>query len=677
MKRVILAINANQKKQSVVLIDSNPDLKMMAKNKLSFSKAKRIFVQRDGQVLETADYSIIEQDDLVLVSGGEDYIGKATLISQFEKQGSKVRVICDRAGVEDLALKQLEAVSKLPGLNYAVGMPDLHAGNQYPIGAVFSFNEYIYPELIGGDIGCGMALHRFRASKNIIARPQKVADSIVTMEGDWKGNLKPWMDQHQLTNTSFDKSLGTIGRGNHFAEIQLIHEIYDPELCDLHRIDKESAYLLVHSGSRGLGKEILEKHIETNGRGVGLKVDSMAAQEYLKQHNEALRWAKCNRDIISQRIFESLNVTESDKILDIWHNNISEIKNEGHEYLHRKGAAPSNVPAIVIPGSRGTLSYVVVPIGDQKLNGYSVAHGAGREISRQKALALNQSFKKSVVNEYGGVVICEDKDLFYEEAPNAYKNIDNVVRDLQEQGIQEGRGFPKFIKLDQLKEALDDNGQLAIRVEMCELTIGESLPIGIALQEVTSCGDVDILTKENSKDSNYSLKAHRNILCTVPYFDRKLNGSFRRKRNTSSTASLATLVDSKRPTIDLQKFSRDAVCAMLDFIYTDEIKKSMPASINTRCEIYALAHYTENKNLLLYMTNKITRDNLKFTTLLDLLTIPNVDPTDGLYPRCLEFFNERVRETDKIPDFQSKLYDMDKQTLIDLLSISLGNLHSK
>ncbi|KAJ3309937.1 hypothetical protein HDV04_005506 [Boothiomyces sp. JEL0838] len=432
MKRITLAINANQKKQTVLLVDSNPDLKSLAKNKLSFSKTKRVYIQRKNFVVESLDFSIIEQNDLVLVSAGEDYIGKAVMVQAFVEQESKVRVICDKAGVEDLALKQLEAVSRLPGLNYAVGMPDLHAGNQFPIGAVFSFTNYLYPDLIGGDIGCGMALYKFKASKNIISRPQKVADSIVEMEGDWKGDLSGWMSNYGLPSTGFDGSLGTIGRGNHFAEIQLVHEIYDLDTFHSFGLEKDAAYLLVHSGSRGLGKHILEQHIENCGRGVGLLVDSKEAQDYLIMHDQALRWAKCNRSIIAQRIFDSLGIYKSELILDIWHNNISKIEGE---YLHRKGAAPSNVPLIVIPGSRGTLSYVVVPTGDQKLNGYSVAHGAGRELSRQKALTLNQNFKKPKTNEYGGVVICEDDDLYFEEAPNAYKNIDNVVQDLQDQGI--------------------------------------------------------------------------------------------------------------------------------------------------------------------------------------------------------------------------------------------------
>ncbi|KAJ3257169.1 hypothetical protein HK103_004867 [Boothiomyces macroporosus] len=242
---------------------------------------------------------------------------------------------------------------------------------------------------------------------------------------------------------------------------------------------------------------------------------------------------------------------------------------------------------------------------------------------------------------------------------------------------QEGRGFPKFIKWDLLQDAIDANTQFVIRVELCELTLGECLPLGIALQEVTNRGDVDILTKENLEGSTFCLRAHRNVLCTLPYFDRKLNGTLRKKRNTLSTASLTTLVDAKRPSIDLQKFSRDAVSAMLEFVYDREIKKTMPKSINTRCEIYALAHYTENKALLSYMTNKITKENLQFNTLFDLLTIPNIDPVDGLYPRCLEFFNHKITETSSIPNLQAKLYDMDKQTLIDLLQISLSNLHTK
>ena len=103
--------------------------------------------------------------------------------------------------------------------------------------------------------------------------------------------------------------------------------------------------------------------------------------------------------------------------------------------VHRKGATPSDKGYVVIPGSRGSYSYLVKPLTENSwIGGYSLAHGAGRKMSRSKALS-------SVKNQYENAnnllitplesrVICENKDLLYEEAPEAYKKIEDVVFDL-------------------------------------------------------------------------------------------------------------------------------------------------------------------------------------------------------------------------------------------------------
>lgn len=108
-------------------------------------------------------------------------------------------------------------------------------------------------------------------------------------------------------------------------------------------------------------------------------------------------------------------------------------------WLHRKGAAPADVGPVVIPGSRGHFSYLVQPTlatPHTEEAAYSLAHGAGRKWNRGKALQLGKaSTKKSetlVVTDLGSRVICENKDLLYEEVPNAYKEIEDIINDLQE-----------------------------------------------------------------------------------------------------------------------------------------------------------------------------------------------------------------------------------------------------
>ncbi|MDP6945812.1 MAG: RtcB family protein, partial [Myxococcota bacterium] len=106
-------------------------------------------------------------------------------------------------------------------------------------------------------------------------------------------------------------------------------------------------------------------------------------------------------------------------------------------WLHRKGAAPADKGPVVIPGSRGTLSYLVAPCGDGLANAQSLAHGAGRKWKRSEAKPrLSRRFRPEDLRrtKLGGRVICDDRDLLYEEAPQAYKDVDRVVQDLVDAG---------------------------------------------------------------------------------------------------------------------------------------------------------------------------------------------------------------------------------------------------
>jgi len=109
-------------------------------------------------------------------------------------------------------------------------------------------------------------------------------------------------------------------------------------------------------------------------------------------------------------------------------------------WLHRKGAAPTDLGPIVIPGSRGALSYLVLPNDSpdkQQYAGFSVAHGAGRRWARGKAVQA-EKFKNSnslTTTSLGSKVICEDKDLLFEEAPEAYKDIIDIISDLTSMNI--------------------------------------------------------------------------------------------------------------------------------------------------------------------------------------------------------------------------------------------------
>lgn len=349
-----------------------------------------------------------------------------------------IRVIAsDKNWIEGNAVQQLEKTAELKGIKMAVGLPDLHAGKGYPVGAAFVTQGWIYPALVGNDIGCGMGLWQtdLKLSK---MKPEKWA-SRLSLDDAWDGDAAEWLVSHCLPATLFERAIGTIGGGNHFAELQRIESIENSGAFNSLELDKNRLYLLVHSGSRGLGELTLRHHVEKFGHN-GIIAESDEAKDYISKHNQAVLWAQANRALIAHRFTEALR-SECKKVFDLNHNTVLPKDIDGHSYwLHRKGASPSDCGPLVIPGSRGSFSYLVKPIGDQTNNAYSLAHGAGRKWLRSDAkgrLAGKYKIYDFQKTDLGSFVICEDKDLIYEEAPQAYKNIDIVIQDMKEAGLIE------------------------------------------------------------------------------------------------------------------------------------------------------------------------------------------------------------------------------------------------
>ena len=349
-----------------------------------------------------------------------------------------IRVIAsDKNWIEGNAIQQLEKTAELEGIKMAVGLPDLHAGKGYPVGAAFMSQNWIYPALVGNDIGCGMGLWQtdLKLSK---MKPEKWA-SRLDLEDSWHGDVGAWLERYGLPASLFERSLGTIDGGNHFAELQRIERIENAKVFDDLGLDKNKLHLLVHSGSRGLGEMALRHHVENFGHN-GLKADSDEAKDYIRKHNQAILWAQANRALIAHRFTDALR-SGYEKVFDLPHNTVLTKELDGQTYwLHRKGASPSDCGALVIPGSRGSFSYLVKPIDNQTNNAYSLAHGAGRKWVRSDAkgrLAGKYKVDDFQKTDLGSYVICEDKDLIYEEAPQAYKNIDIVIQDMQEASLIE------------------------------------------------------------------------------------------------------------------------------------------------------------------------------------------------------------------------------------------------
>ena len=362
-----------------------------------------------------------------------------------------VRVIASpKSWIEGEAVRQLYATAKLEGTRLAVGFPDLHPGKGTPVGAAFVTDEIIYPHLIGGDIGCGMALFKTDLLRRE-AKPDRWAALRFNLEHPWDEDAGEFLAAHELESTDFDRALGTVGGGNHFAELQAVERIVDADEFKRLGIGKEQLVALVHSGSRGLGENVLRDYVEEH-HGNGAPADSVAAQEYLCGHDFAVRWARANRVLIAKRFVSALGA-EAECVWDGCHNSIQRAPGilPGSEleppewrpagrlsYVHRKGAVENDGAPLVIPGSRGSLSYLVKPTGDGAPCAWSVAHGAGRKWSRSETrLRMRERFgvMELVQTPLGGRVICEERDLLYEEAPAAYKNIEAVIQDLVQAGL--------------------------------------------------------------------------------------------------------------------------------------------------------------------------------------------------------------------------------------------------
>jgi RNA-splicing ligase RtcB len=235
-----------------------------------------------------------------------------------------------------------------------------------------------------------------------------------------------------------------------------------------------------------------------------LEEDSAEAKEYLQEHDQACRWAKASRDLIALRFLSCLepgepvwslgkNSTDAGdvhdailcakiglstrRVVDIWHNNVERVRwpptpptqdaneraltssaSQSNAYIHRKGAAPTlspstslPLPILPLPGSRGTPTLILRPEFPSSTshglqNAFSLAHGAGRSMSRAKALAsLSQKYKASSLLEpkggKGTWVVCEQKDLVFEEAPEAYKDVEAVGQDLVDFGAARRVGW--------------------------------------------------------------------------------------------------------------------------------------------------------------------------------------------------------------------------------------------
>jgi release factor H-coupled RctB family protein len=337
-----------------------------------------------------------------------------------------------KSWIEGEAVRQLDSVACLPGVAAVAAMPDLHPGKYGPVGCAILAGR-LHPHLAGSDIGCGMGLYQLDLMHRKL-RIDKTAGRLRALGEPWQGEPGAAVSSCGLPPSPFDAALGSIGGGNHFCELQAIEDIAEPETAAKAGLDPALTYALVHSGSRGLGSSILERQLRS---GIAdLDRESEAAAVYLAGHDHAVGWACLNRRIIAERAAAAAR-SEARLICDLSHNFV-ELTAAG--LLHRKGTAPSDRGLVPIPGSRETLSYLVEPLETCPPEALaSLAHGAGRKYDRASMHGRVRTKKSDIArlsrNPFGGIILCEDRDLLVEEAGDAYKNVDRVISDLAAFGL--------------------------------------------------------------------------------------------------------------------------------------------------------------------------------------------------------------------------------------------------
>lgn len=365
-------------------------------------------------------------------------------------QGENVPVKIWTEDIEIEAEQQLLQLATLPFIfKHIAVMPDVHAGKGSTIGTVYASKDTVIPAAVGVDIGCGMAAVQtpFRAVhlEGKLAQLRKEIERSIPVGFDehrkptqqslsWK-LWEQFFNLHEGVHKLFSKAqkqLGTLGGGNHFIEICL-----DP---------KENVWILLHSGSRNIGKTLADVHIEVAQQLMKrwninvphkdlsyLPIDTSECKQYLSDVLWAQSYALENRNIMLQLVIKDVrNVLsngeqfDSIQMVNCHHNYVSLEHHFGHEvWVTRKGAirAQENDNGI-IPGSMGAKSYIVKGLGNSQ-SFCSASHGAGRKMSRNKARALFT--EKDLYEQTKGVECRKDKRVI-DEIPEAYKNIDEVMQ---------------------------------------------------------------------------------------------------------------------------------------------------------------------------------------------------------------------------------------------------------
>lgn len=427
--------------------------------------------------------------------------------------------------ISDKALDQLVNVAHLPGIEkYSIAMPDIHLGYGFPIGGVAAMDVeegVISPGGVGYDINCGVRLMATALTEEDIS---SVKDDLVrelfrlvpcgagtsgpvrlsrgdygelmsggvrwAVENGWgdpddidktedRGHM-PVKDPGAVSEKALKRGrdqLGTLGSGNHFLEIDIVDEIYNPAVAEAFGLCGGQVCVLIHSGSRGFGHQICTDYIDRmiaymREEGIELpdkqlacaRISSDAGKDYLSAFSAAVNFAWANRQIIMQRAREAFyNIMDIGPgelqgrlVYDISHNiaKFEEHKLNGGTKkvcVHRKGATRAfpkghhMIPdayrnagqPVLIPGDMGRGSYVLVGTETAMDESFGTCcHGAGRILSRRKAVKAGRGrniFRE--LQDMGVSIAARGKRTVAEEMPEAYKDAAQVCNVVHDAGI--------------------------------------------------------------------------------------------------------------------------------------------------------------------------------------------------------------------------------------------------
>lgn len=368
-------------------------------------------------------------------------------------EGARLPVFSWASEVEPEALRQARNLGDLDvAVDHAALMPDAHSGFGMPIGGVLFTRGAVVPYAIGVDIGCGVQLARtnlvweddfgpqrlrnvLRAIQreiptgfNVHRQPPLRLDRLIELMGV---EPPPALERAWLERAAV--SLGTLGGGNHFLEVQ--------------RDDHNRVHFMLHSGSRNLGKQICDLFARRAldacrraGRTLPdpelayLRFDEDAdAPRYWDAMTFALRWAELNRRQMMDRVKAAFrkhaSVHDFERVVDVHHNYAAQERHAGVDgILHRKGAVrAARGDTVLIPGSMGTASYVGEGQGNPDAF-ETCQHGAGRVLGRNQARRQKSSAEVfAEMAAWGIEFLSNEPRTAAEEAAFAYKDIESVM----------------------------------------------------------------------------------------------------------------------------------------------------------------------------------------------------------------------------------------------------------